>query len=176
MVCCHVTNRRIKLTAGSHGRRENSLCHGDPSLSADTRHQAPRRQDPAHASSSEKASRRRLCGVDIGQREVPPFEQQRLAGRLRQRVGEAVAKVQSRRVVAFAEPPPGPTGGLRMVRGDRLQLDRRLFQEEVKLVPGCGATATLEDDGRLQEAGGRYAATRSADYRPLISLGVRLAK
>ncbi len=115
-------------------------------------------------------------GLDIGECEVLALEQERFPGGFGQRVGEAVAKVQSRRVVAFAEPPPGPTGGLRMVRGDRLQLDRRLFQEEVKLVPGCGATATLEDDGRLQEAGGRYAATRSADYRPLISLGVRLAK
>ena len=100
-----------------------------------------------------------LCGLDVGQCEVPPLEQKRLASSFRQRVGEAVAEVQSRRVVAFAESPPSPARGLCMLSGDRRQLDQRSFHEDVELMPARGAAAALENDGRLQEARDRHAAT-----------------
>ena len=110
-------------------------------------------------------------GLDIGECEVLALEQERFPGGFGQRVGEAVAKVQSHRVVAFAEPPPGPTGGLRMVRGDRLQLDRRLFEEDIKLVASCGAAATFDDDSRLQE----LAADMRQREAPTIALSYRSA-
>ena len=99
------------------------------------------------------------CGLDIGKREVPALEQQGLTSSFRQRVGKAVAEVQSRRVVALAESPPGPARGLRMVGGDRRKLDWRPVQEEVKLTPGRSATTAFQNNGRLQKASDRHAAT-----------------
>jgi hypothetical protein len=66
----------------------------------------------ARATGSLPVRRKPLYGVDIGQREVPPFEEKWLASRLRQGVREAIAEVQCRRVIPLAESPPGPASGL----------------------------------------------------------------
>ena len=66
-------------------------------------------------------------GLNIGQCEVPALEQKGFSGCFRQRVGEAVAEVQSCRVVVFSESPPSPARGLCLVSGDRGQLDSRFF-------------------------------------------------
>ena len=66
-------------------------------------------------------------GFSIGKCEVPALEQKGFPGCFRQRVGEAVAEVQSCRVVVFSESPPSPARGLCLVSGDRGQLDSRFF-------------------------------------------------
>ena len=53
--------------------------------------------------------------LNVGEREVAALEQKGLPSGFRQRVGEAVAEVQSRRVVALAESPPSPAGRVGVV-------------------------------------------------------------
>ena len=116
------------------------------------------------------------CGLNVGKCEVPAFEQKGLQSSFRQRVNEAVTEVQPCRMVALAESPPSPARGLRMVSGNRRQLDPPSFQDAIKLRSGCGSKAAFENDCRLQETSGRHAAMRSLPYRPRVSLGVRLIK
>ena len=69
-----------------------------------------------------------------------------------------IAKVQTGGVISLAKSPPGLSCRLRLFRGDWLQLNPRLFNENVKLVTDGGTATTLQDDGGLQKGGDRHAA------------------
>ena len=116
------------------------------------------------------------CDLNVGKLEVLALEQKGLPRCFRKRIGEAVAEVQPRRVVALAKSPPSPARGLRMGRGDRLQLNRRFFQECIKLMAGGGAAATLKDDCCFQKGSYRHASGRCHRDGSGIALRVRLVE
>ena len=94
---------------------------------------------------------RTLRSYDVGQREVLALEEQRFPAHLRQRVREAVAEVQRRRVVAPSKATPGPARCARLLAGHRNQFDCRLLDVGVEIMPGPDAFPTLENKGRLEE-------------------------
>jgi hypothetical protein len=89
--------------------------------------------------------------------EVVALEQDRFAGLLGERVGEAVAEVQAGRMHPLAEPQICGFGDSDLAGGDRLDLKAKLVEQlmETSEHPSCGAAAgaTHHDDRPLEHRG-----------------------
>ena len=74
------------------------------------------------------------CRVDIRSGEIVTLEQQRLAGRLCECVGEAVSEVQCGRMIPLAEAAPCAARCFQVFHRDGHQLDLRTPQERVEVM------------------------------------------
>ena len=135
---------------------------------AGARPPVPARPPPAGAASMLRSGR-----LDIGAGEVLALEQQRLTGRARQRVGEAVAEVERRRMVALPEAPPGAPGLLCMFGQDRFRIDPRLSRKASHSCPAAvppRLSTTMNTSSRWQPTCGnsvpRRAPSRNAPHPP----------
>jgi len=70
-------------------------------------------------------SRASYGGDDVGFLKILPPEQERLAGDLGERIGEAVAEIQPRRMTPFSEIVEGLARNVRLLDGERLDDDAR---------------------------------------------------
>jgi hypothetical protein len=87
--------------------------------------------------------------------EVESLEQERFSGRLREGVGEAVAKVQPRGMTAASpEVSECRAADARLFGGHRLDDNSRNFYQLVQPSAGHRITAGVYDDGDLQEVRG----------------------
>ena len=102
------------------------------------------RWQPVRDGSSCVTPTRRRCG------EILTLEEQRLAGRASEGIGEAVAEVQPRLMMALAEPPPGLASSLDLIPRDRHQLDLGFLHEEIEVVPRGRATPAFDNHGCFQ--------------------------
>ena len=97
---------------------------------------------------------------DIGLGEVLALEQQRLARRIGERIGQAVPNVQRRRVIALAETTPSPTCGAGVFGRDRYQLNRRFLQQHIKFMsrrhstPAPAKTTSLTSRSAVRSGSG----------------------
>ena len=91
---------------------------------------------------------------DIGLPEVVALEQKRLAGDLSERISEAIAEIQPRRVAAFAEVMEGLARDLRLLDGDRLDYHANSAEQRVALPEDVCAELALYDDREFEEIAG----------------------
>src|SRR5215469_12696742 len=90
-------------------------------------------------------------GRQIGLREIVSLEQERLAGRLSQRVGEAVAEVQpGRMAAAAAEITIGGARDLCVLGGHHFDPYRGLGDDLVKAAAGDRVARSIDDDRGFQ--------------------------
>src|ERR1017187_1539410 len=108
-------------------------------------------------------------GLDVGTKKVGALEQQRLDGKLRKGVGEAVSEIQPRRMPAFAEVPVRLAGEFRLFEIDRHHLHPRAADEAVEFSLRQHVPTVIDRHGSLQITGGGYARPG-----PLLN-GVRVA-
>jgi hypothetical protein len=104
--------------------------------------------------------------VYVGLCEVAAAKQQRRSPASCQRIGEAVAVVQSRRMPTFAKTPPCHSGDLGLILIDRHDLDPAAIDQQVEFAAARVALAAFDDNGRFQEVGGGEQAWR-AGFDPL---------
>src|SRR5690348_8036239 len=99
----------------------------------------PRAEKPRRALRSSGPTRVRPASrnCDVGVRKIVALEQERLAHRLGEGVGETIAEIQLSRVrAAFAEIAIGCAGDIRMFPGDRLDCDPRRGDRVVEAAAG----------------------------------------
>src|SRR5574341_704361 len=111
----------------------------------------------------ETRSRKRLFHVRVD--EIPTLEEQRLSCNLCERVGEAVAEIQFRRVsTASAEITVVVTRDPRLRLGDRVNGNLCFLQQIVNAAAGNGIAAAIDDPCSLHETDRRHpSATRPLD-------------
>ena len=90
--------------------------------------------------------------------EVVPFEKERLSGRDRERVREAVAVVQAGAMPSFSESAERAARHLAVFRVDWYDLDSCSPDEVIQVTQSFGAVSRLDDDGDLDERGDRHQA------------------
>ena len=118
---------------------------------------------PAAAGEHDLTGRRRprlshpsIAGSDVGTGKVAALEQQFLAGRLRQGIGEAVADIQRRRMPAAAEPAERIDGQIGLTRIDRDALDFTIVEKRTQIAQALGPFSAEQDHRRFNEADHRY--------------------
>lgn len=90
-----------------------------------------------------------------------PLEQERFGGDLGERIGEAVAEIQSRRVAALAEVVEGLARQMRLLDGERLDEDDGPAEKCIALPDGVRADLAFNDHAEFQEVSGAdHAAVR----------------
>ncbi len=94
--------------------------------------------------------------LDIGAGEILALEEERLARRFRECIGETVTEIRRRPVIALAEAPPSAAGCFNMFDRNRRQFDRGAFQQYVEFVTRRRAAAAFHNDGYLQHIGDRH--------------------
>ncbi len=110
---------------------------------------------------------------DVGLREVVALEQERLAARAGERVDEAIAEVEPRRMTApLAEIAIGGAGDLGLLAGHRLDDDADLGDGFVKAPAGDRASSAVDDDGGFEVVGPLFKA--AADGAPRKTLIVNV--
>src|ERR1700688_2380800 len=90
-------------------------------------------------------------GSDVGLPKVVPLEEERLAGVLGERIGEAVAEIQPGRVTAFAEVVKGLAREMRVLDRHRLDHNANAAKQSVALLEDCHGELALDDDRELDE-------------------------
>ena len=91
---------------------------------------------------------------DVGLFEILPLEQERLAGDLGERIGEAVAEIQPGRVAALSEVEEGLASQMRLLGGKCFDDDVGSAEESVTLTAGFRPNLAFNDDGELEKVGG----------------------
>jgi hypothetical protein len=90
-------------------------------------------------------------GDNVSFLEVVPLEKERLAGVLGQRVGEAIAEIQSGGVTALAEVVEGLARKVRVLHCDGLDDDAGPAEKHIALANCLRANLAFDDDGEFQE-------------------------
>ena len=99
-----------------------------------------------------------LARFDIGELEVRAFGQKWFAGRLAQRVGKTISKVQGSRVAALSVAAPGGASQFRLFCIDREDLEISANQEEIELPSGSFALSAFDNDSSFEHVRRRYQA------------------
>ena len=108
--------------------------------------------------------------------EVLALEEQRLAGRLRQRIGKAVADVEPGGMAAAAVAAEGVDGDLGMPGRDADDIEAAIAQQQLEVRATPLPLATLDDEGKLDPGHRRDQPHRRRAQRSREALGVRLAQ
>ena len=95
-------------------------------------------------------------GWDVGLFEILPLEEERLAGDLGERIGEAVAEIQPGRVAALAEIEEGLARDMRLLDGERFDDDVSSAEKNITLTAGVWPNLAFNDDGELKEVCGAH--------------------
>ncbi len=119
---------------------------------------------------------RRQCDGDIGAGEICSLEQQGLARRFGKSIGEAVAEIQRRRMVALSESPPGAPCGDRVFSSDRDEFDGGLLQKRVERLTGRRVASPLDHHRRFKQRDGRHSARPRRRDRVFVALRVSVAE
>jgi hypothetical protein len=97
-------------------------------------------------------SRSAQGAAHVGVDEVLADKEERLVERLRQGVGEAVAKIEPGWVATtFAEAPVSIAGNPRLMHGNRLDGDVELLDDLIELRGGARVRLAINDDGGLEK-------------------------
>lgn len=97
-------------------------------------------------------------GGDVGLLEILPFEEQSLASDLGERIGEAIAEVQSGGVAALAEVEECLPRQMRLLDGDRFDGDASFAEKSIALTACVWPNLTFNDDAELDEICGTHQA------------------
>jgi anti-sigma B factor antagonist len=92
-----------------------------------------------------------LSGDKIGLFEILSLVEERLAGDLRERIGEAVAEIQSRRVAAFPKIEKRLPREMRLFHRDRFNNHSRPAEKNIALTSRVWLSLALNNDRQLYE-------------------------
>ena len=101
-------------------------------------------------------------GGDVGLLEILPSEEERLAGDLGERIGEAIAEIQPGGVAALAEVEESLPRQVRLLDGDGFDDNAGSAEKSVALTASVRANLTFNDDGELDEVCGTHQAAVGA--------------
>ena len=92
-----------------------------------------------------------------------------------QGIGEAVAEIQSGRMISLAETAPCLARGRKMFHGHRRQPDSDFLEIPIQFPTRLRATATFQDHGRFEGVRDGHAAIHGPGDRALVARRVRFA-
>jgi hypothetical protein len=95
---------------------------------------------------------------DICEIKIRAFSQQRLTGKLGERIGETVSEVQSCRVSTLSVPTPGRADKVGLVGVYRYDLEIGTNHEEIELAARGLAQSAFENDSSFENTSGGYQA------------------
>lgn len=113
---------------------------------------------------------------DIRSAEVLPLKQERLSGRLCERVSETIAEVQSGRMTAFPEVEKGLPRQVGVLDGDWLDDNLSAAKENIALTAGIRANLSFDHHCKLHKIGGADAADVGVMDDPYITVGFGLSE
>lgn len=112
---------------------------------------------------------------DIRMDEIITFEEERVLGRGRQRIGEAIADVQRGAMPAFAKSAEGADGDLGLLRRYTCHVETTVAEEKFEVsAPGISFPA-FYDKRKLNPGYGRDQTDRCISQGPNKEVGIGLA-